>query len=58
MTIQQLDKNKISFLKTAVPMYGEYEVPDDAFEGMSEERKRQLEKNINEFLKKYEKQKH
>ena len=40
MSKVKLDENKIYVLKTAVPMYSDYEVSEETFEGMSEERKK------------------
>ena len=46
MSTEKLDENKISFLKTAVPMYPDYQISEDMGQGLSEETKRQLEKKM------------
>ena len=50
MSNEILDENKIYVLKTAVPKYSDYEVPEETFEGMSEERKKHLEDIFYEIL--------
>ena len=29
MSVEKLDENKISFLKTSIPMYDDYEIPEE-----------------------------
>ena len=55
MSTEKLDENKIYVLKTSVPMCPDYQISEDMGQGLSEKRKKQLEKNINDFLKDYPK---
>ena len=40
MSTGKLDENKIYVLKTAIPMYSDYEISEETFKEMSEERKK------------------
>ena len=53
MSTGKLDENKIYVLKTAIPMYSDYEISEETFKEMSEERKKRLENNFYEILEEY-----
>ena len=53
MSDTNLNENKVIFLRTDIPKYPNYQIPEDIGQGLSEERKRYIEDQIYKFLDDY-----